>query len=201
MFLLSFVLTIACTPEKNKAAVQNNKLVTIHGQVVKSVTELDAAKRDNAKFLPQLNKTIGVIQEQTKELDKQSVLPKLTEVKDQLDRSLKELSTGYAEVEDLYKNEKIAEAKTKLETVEKAFQANTAILQQLQAKVAREYDIPIAAPAPPTPPERLGPAETDAPSGETPASTAPEVKPEPLPAEPSGPAVDESEETAETDTE
>jgi len=173
--LLLFAIPFACTPEKHKAASQNNKLVAIHGEVVRAVTELDAAKKDNTKFVQQLENTIKVIKNQSKELNGISVLSKLADVKGQLEKSLRELEQGYSEVVDLYKNEKRAEAKTRLEVVEKAFQGNTQVLQDLQAKVAKEYDIPIAAPPPaaaaPAPANAVpaGDMPADAPAGDMPA--------------------------------
>jgi len=185
LFYLLFAFPFACTPEKHKAASQNNKLVAIHGEVVKAVTELDAAKKDNTKFVQQLENTIKVIKNQSKELSAVSVLSKLAEVKGQLEKSLRELEQGYSEVVDLYKNEKMAEAKTKLEAVEKAFQGNTQTLQEFQSKVAREYDIPIAAPPAPMAaavPAADGPiAPVDAPVP-APAADMPADAPAPAPA-------------------
>ncbi|MBU1244071.1 hypothetical protein KKD52_06845 [Myxococcota bacterium] len=174
LYLLLFAIPFACTPEKHKAASQNNKLVAIHGEVVRAVTELDAAKKDNTKFVQQLENTIKVIKNQSKELNGIPVLSKLADVKGQLEKSLRELEQGYSEVVDLYKNEKLAEAKARLEVVEKAFQGNTQVLQDLQAKVAKEYDIPIAAP----PPAVAAPA----PAAVAPAADMPADAPVPAPA-------------------
>ena len=155
-FVLALFLLPACTTEKHKAAAQNNKLVAIHGEVVKAVTELDAAKKDNAKFVAQLENTIKVIKNQSKELAGMKVLSKLQDVKAQLETGLSDLEKGYSEVLDLFKNEKYAEAKTRLEAVEKAFQNATRRLQELQAQVARAYDIPITEPPAPAAPAAPG---------------------------------------------
>lgn len=182
LLLAMFALPFSCTPEKKKAVVQNNKLVAIHGVVVRAVTELDAAKKDNTQFVQQLENTIKVVKNQSKEASELKVLSKLTEVKAQLEKSLKELDQGYSEVVDLYKNEKMAEAKARLETVEKAFQANTRALQELQSKVAKEYDIPIAeAPAPkPADMPADKPVDTPAPA---PADRPVDAAPAPAPAD------------------
>lgn len=169
------VLLVSCTTEKHKAATQNNKLVAVHGEVVKAITELDAAKKDNARFVTQLENTIKVIKNQNKELAGIQVLSKLQEVKTQLETGLTELEKGYSEVLELFKNEKYAEAKTRLEAVEKGFQEATRRLQELQTQVARTYDIPITEPPiPSTPPAADMPANTEIPGSPTadmPAST------------------------------
>ncbi len=162
LFLVMFVLP-ACSTEKHKAAAQNNRLVAIHGEVVRAVTELDVTKKDNARFVTQLENTIKVIKNQNKELAAVKVLPRLQEVKSLLETGLSDLEKGYGEVLELFKNEKYAEAKTRLEAVEKGFQETTRRLQELQAQVAKSYDIPVTEPAPVSPAADM-PAPADMPA-------------------------------------
>ena len=180
-FCLLFAFPFACTPEKHKAASQNNQLVAIHGEVVKALSELDASKKDNVKFVEKLESTINIIKKKSGELSKLSVLSKLTEVKDQLAKSLGDLETGYSEVLDLYKNEKPAEARTRMEAVEKTFQNNTQVLQEMQARVAKAYDIPIASPSAAMTPDTAMTAPAEAPA-DMPA--APAEAPADMPAAP-----------------